>query len=148
MESTMTLTGYVGQDIELRQTRTGISTVSFRVGTTPRIKTADGWTDGTTTWVNVTCYRYLADNVGRCVSKGDPVIVHGRVRTQMWTDAGGINHERMVIEASSVGHDLNRGMSAFTRTSTKALDYSGPEEDTEESPCQEEGDRLSEPCAS
>ena len=115
MESTMTLTGYVGHKVELKQTRTGVSTVDFRMGTTPRIRNENGWTDGTTTWVNVVCYRSLAEHVSRSVSKGDPVIVHGRVRTQAWLDSGGAQHEKMVVEASSVGHDLNRGVSAFAR---------------------------------
>ena len=115
MESTMTLTGYVGQNIELRQTRTGVATVSFRMGTTPRIKTASGWIDGATTWTNVVCYRALADNVAQSIKRGDPVIIHGRVRTQVWTDPQGGEHEKTVLEAQSVGHDLNRGVSAFTK---------------------------------
>jgi len=122
MESTMTLTGYVGHNLELRQTKTGFSTVSFRVGTTPRIRTEDGWTDGATTWMTVVCYRALADHVARSVVKGDPVIVHGRVRTQSWTDARGQQHEKMVVEAGSVGHDLSRGVAAFARASMRSLE--------------------------
>lgn len=119
MEAMMTLTGYVGHNIELRQTRTGLSTVSFRIGTTPRIRTDNGWIDGVTTWINVVCYRALADHVAASLVKGDPVIVQGRVRTQAWTDPSGAQHEKMVVEAGVVGHDLNRGVSAFSRSSTR-----------------------------
>ncbi len=115
MESTIALTGYVGHDIELRSTRSGVPTVSFRVGTTPRVRTESGWNDGTTTWTTVVCYRALADHVAHSVGRGDPVIVHGRVRTQVWTDAGGEHHEKTVVEAVAVGHDLTRGVSAFAR---------------------------------
>ncbi|MDR0283372.1 MAG: single-stranded DNA-binding protein [Propionibacteriaceae bacterium] len=115
MDTTMTLTGYAGHSAELKQTRTGVATASFRVATTPRLRTESGWTDGVTTWVSVVCYRALAEHVARCVLKGDPVIVHGRVRTQAWTDAQGTPHERMIVEANTVGHDLNRGVAAFMR---------------------------------
>jgi len=115
MESTMIVNGFVGHSIELRYTKTGVPTVAFRVGTTPRVKTDNGWADGTTTWTTVVCYRGLAEHVANCVRKGDPVIAHGKVRTQAWNDADGVAHERVVLEAGSVGYDLSRGAAEFTR---------------------------------
>ncbi len=126
MESTMTLTGYVGHDLELRATKTGVPTVSFRVATTPRVRTDDGWADAATTWTNVVCYRFLAENVARSLAKGDPVIVQGRVRTQAWVDASGVNHEKVVVEAASVGHDLNRGLSGFVRATARTSEAGPP----------------------
>ena len=127
MDTTMTLTGYVGHSLELKQTKTGVSTVSFRVASTPRIRTDSGWTDGTPTWMNVECYRSLADHVAKSVNKGDAVIVHGRVRTQSWLDAQGTAHEKMVLEATAVGHDLNRGVAAYVKAH-RGPDISMPEE--------------------
>ena len=132
METTMTLTGYIGHPLELKQTKTGVSTVSFRVGSTPRIRTDSGWIDGTTTWVTVECYRVLADHVVKSVGKGDAVIVHGKIRTQSWLDAQGTARERMVLEAVSVGHDLNRGVAAFVKA------YRGPEVRMPEEPSPDE----------
>jgi len=122
MESTVTLTGYVGNDIEVRRTKTGVSTASFRVGTTPRVKRGDEWANGTTTWTTVVCYRGLADNVGASLVKGDAVIVEGRVRTQVWTDDQRDLHERVVVEAISIGHDLNRGTTALQRNQRRLAD--------------------------
>ena len=116
MESTMILTGYVGHNLEMRQTKTGVATVEFRVGNTPRYRTDNGWIDGTTTWMSVVCYRVLAEHVARSLSKGDPVIVCGKLRTQSWKDMQGVKHEKLVIEAGSIGHDLSRGVSAFARS--------------------------------
>jgi len=115
MESTMIVNGYVGHPIELKYTKTGVPTVSFRVATTPRMKTETGWEDGTTTWTTVVCYRGLAEHVANCVHRGDPVIVYGKVRTQAWSDAQGAAHEKLVLEAKSVGYDLSHGAAAFTR---------------------------------
>lgn len=115
MQATMTLSGYVGHDIELRHTKTGVPTVNFRMGTTPRMRKGDEWIDGVTTWTSVVCYRSLADHVAQSVKRGHPVIVHGRVRTQSWNDAQEATHEKTLVEAISVGHDLNKGVSVFRK---------------------------------
>ncbi|MDR0849576.1 MAG: single-stranded DNA-binding protein [Propionibacteriaceae bacterium] len=119
MESTVTLTGYVGNEIEKKTTKAGQAFATFRVGTTPRVKRGESWADGNTTWTTVVCYRDLAQNVSDSVFKGDPVFVEGRVRTQAWVDKTGQNHERTVLEADTVGHDLRRGTATFRKTPFK-----------------------------
>ena len=115
MEMAVTMTGNVGSDVEHRVTRTGLATASFRMACTPRVYREGEWHDQSTTWIGVECFRGLADNVSSSLGKGEPIIVQGRLRTRSWTDTNGVIHERLVIEASTVGHDLNRGTSAFRR---------------------------------
>jgi single-strand DNA-binding protein len=116
MEAYLTISGYVGGEVEFRRTdRTQTSKSTFRLACTPRVHRQGCWTDDPTTWVTVTCWRALADHVASSVGKGDPVIVVGRVRTQTWTGTDEQEHSRMVIEATTVGHDLTRGTSAFRR---------------------------------
>jgi single-strand DNA-binding protein len=111
MEAQVHITGYAGTEIESR----GNGTVSaFRLACTPRIKTKNGWGDGNTTWIEVACFRTLAQHVAQSVRKGDPVIVVGKLRTNVW-EKDGQTQERLVLEADMVGHDLNRGTSAFHR---------------------------------
>jgi single-strand DNA-binding protein len=62
----------------------------------------------------VSCFRLLAEHVAASVRKGDPVVVVGKLRTNVW-EKDGQTHERLVLEADMVGHDLNRGTSAFRR---------------------------------
>ena len=132
METTMTMTGYVGNDIDVKKTKTGVSLTSFRLASTPRVRTSEGWSDQATTWMTVTCYRHLADNVAKSIRKGDPVVVHGRVRTQTWSDSQGVNHERMALEAACVGHDLSRGTAAFTKAPTR-VDEGSPTDESHSS---------------
>lgn len=115
MDAFVNLTGYVGGEVELRQTRSKVSCASVRVACTPRIRRGGEWTDGETTWITMVCYRVLAENVAVSVSRGDAVILVGRLRTQAWTDADGVDHERLVLEATTVGHDLSRGTAVFQR---------------------------------
>ena len=108
----MHMTGYVGGEIEFRNNT--VATASFRLACTPRLRKAGDWTDGETTWMTVTCFRSLAENAAGSVGKGDPVIVVGRLRTSVWVKDG-VQQERTVLEALTIGHDLTRGTSAFNR---------------------------------
>jgi single-strand DNA-binding protein len=112
---TVTLFGYVGQDVSLRQAgRADVAT--FRVGTTPRYRDREGvFRDGETVWTSVTCWRTLAVNVKESVHVGDPVVVVGRMRSERWTTPEGEKRERQFLEATTVAHDLARGTSAFRK---------------------------------
>ena len=114
MDAHVHLTGNVGGDVEYRNNTVAVA--SFRLACTPRVRKAGEWVDGTTTWLTVTCFRGLAENVAASLRRGDPVLVGGRLRTNVWTKDG-IEHERLVLEATSVGHDLTWGTSAFRRVS-------------------------------
>ncbi|HJV15352.1 MAG TPA: single-stranded DNA-binding protein [Propionibacteriaceae bacterium] len=129
MEAQVHITGYAGTEVEGR----GNGTVSaFRLACTPRIRTKNGWGDGNTTWIEVACFRTLAQHVAQSVHKGDPVVVVGKLRTNVW-EKDGQTHERLVLEADMVGHDLNRGTSVFHRpprlTATESPEPNEPPDD-------------------
>ena len=102
------------------------------LASTPRIRRGDDWIDGHTTWVNIECSNRLADNARDSLAKGDPVVVFGRLRTKVW-ESEGTKHERMVIVASSIGHDLSRGSTAFPR-------FAWPRQREEADPERDDGD--------
>ncbi len=115
-EAFVTFQGWVGNDVVHRETNRG-NVANFRVGVTPRIRRATGeWVDGQTSWFSVTCWRQLADNVRDSVRKGDPVLVHGRLRADVWERSDGQSSTTYVVEALHVGHDLARGTSSFLRS--------------------------------
>jgi single-strand DNA-binding protein len=111
MEAQVHITGYAGSEVEVRG---GGKVSAFRLACTPRIRTKDGWGDGNTTWIDVACFRTLAQHVAESVRKGDPVLVVGKLRTNVW-EKDGQTHERLVLEADMVGHDLTRGTAVFRR---------------------------------
>ena len=116
-ETLITLQGYVGGDVKVRAA--GDSQVAtFRVGSTPRrySKKDAGWVDGDTQWYSVSCWRALGEHVERSLRRGDPVVLHGRLTVQTWTNTAGLEVTTFEVEAVFVGHDLNRGTSAFTKT--------------------------------
>jgi single-strand DNA-binding protein len=114
-EAFVTFQGWVGNDVVHRETAQG-NVANLRVGTTPRIRKRNGdWVDGPTSWFSVTCWRTLADHVRDSVRKGEPILVHGRLRTDVWEREDGQSSVTYVVEASHVGHDLSRGTTAFVK---------------------------------
>lgn len=91
----------------------------LRVATRPRMydRASGQWRDGSPSFITVVCWRALAENVAASVSKGDPVVVTGRLRTGSYTAADGQRRLSVEVHASSVGHDLTLGRSLFTRFS-------------------------------
>jgi single-strand DNA-binding protein len=115
-EAFVTFQGWVGNDVVYRDTAQG-NVANFRVGSTPRIRKRSGeWVDGPTSWFSVTCWRALADNVRTSVHKGEPVLVHGRLRTDVWEREDGQSSVTYVVDATYVGHDLSRGTAAFVKS--------------------------------
>jgi single-strand DNA-binding protein len=124
-ESYMTLQGWVGGDVDLRDVGE-TQCASFRVGSTPRYSRNGSWVDGQTSWFTVNCWRSLGKNVAESVKRGDAVVVHGRVRVDVWEREGQPSSVSWIVDATFVGHDLTRGTSAFTKTARTARD---PRED-------------------
>ncbi len=117
-EAHISLTGYVASEPRIKTIREGLQNLSMRVAWTPRwLDRATGeWADGNTSYVTVTCWRKLADNAAVCLRKGDPVVVKGRLSVRSYDDKQGIPRTQVDVDASSIGHDLCRGVALFQRT--------------------------------
>jgi single-strand DNA-binding protein len=73
------------------------------------------WVDGETNWFTVTAFRQLAINCAGSVSKGERVLVTGKLRVRDW-DNGERAGTSVEVEAEALGHDLTWGTATFTRT--------------------------------
>lgn len=120
-ETTVTVQGWIGGPVSLR--RAGNAPVaSFRLAATPRRyhATTGEWSDDTTQWFTVNAWRALGEHCATSLRRSDPVVVVGRLRASTWVNAAGVEVTSFEIDAQSVGHDLNRGTSQFTRTQRAA----------------------------
>jgi single-strand DNA-binding protein len=90
---------------------------NFRMASTSRRYDAarQEFVDGGTFWVDVECWNNLSSNVSASVSKGDPVIVRGALRTDSWESETG-RRSTPRIRAFAVGPDLARGTAVFKRS--------------------------------
>jgi len=116
-EAQVSLSGYVATQPVTRSVPSGATNVSMRVAWTPRKqdRVTGEWTDGNTSYVTVICWRRLGTNVAVCVRKGDPVVVKGKLSVRTYEDRQGTLRTVAEVDASSVGHDLNRGVASFQR---------------------------------
>lgn len=122
----ITIIGNVASDVSLNFTKGGVSVAHFRVaaGTRRFDRQSERWMDGDTHFFSISCFRDLAHNVIQSVSKGQPVIIRGRLRSRETIRECGehIHTFRYYdVEASVVGHDLSRGSAAFTRVKRAAV---------------------------
>ena len=116
MSSKITVIGNVVNSPTRNRTQNG-SVTNFRVAATERRfdSATQGWVDGSTFFVDVECWGELGGNVSHSISKGDPVVVVGAIRTHEWDSDQG-RRSRPQVKAEAVGPNLARGTAEFRRT--------------------------------
>ena len=114
--TSITIVGNVVDEVLNKPTQNGLSRASFRVASTQRRKDRETgqWVDGHKFFVNVICWRELAENAALSLKKGDPVVVTGRIHSRQYVREES-NHVAYEVDPESIGHDLARGTSAFTK---------------------------------
>jgi single-strand DNA-binding protein len=112
----ITLSGHVAAAPHLRLAG-GAPVTSFRVGATPRRhdKATDTWVDDETLWFTVTAWRALAEHCASSLTKGDKVLVTGKLTQSSWTGDDGAVRTGHEVEAVSVGIDLSRHSAVSVR---------------------------------
>jgi single-strand DNA-binding protein len=121
-DTAMTIVGNVVDTPRMRITKSGHAVTNFRVASTSRRydREQQRWIDNCTLYVNVTCWRAMAENVAFSLHKGQPVVVTGRYYAREYE----INETMRVsyeLEANAVGHDLTRGTSEFRKVVRPAV---------------------------
>ncbi|WP_084074920.1 single-stranded DNA-binding protein [Demequina sp. NBRC 110052] len=120
-ELTIAVSGWVATDPTLRIGAGGTTMTTFRIASTARYFDRDRkqWVDSKTEWFNVRVFRGNAITVEKSLFKGQPVVVTGRLRTNVWESQSGPRTD-LVIDAHAVGHDLTKGIATFTRATGDA----------------------------
>ena len=117
MSEMLSVAGLVATTPRHLVTQDGLPITSFRLASSQRRfdRAQNKWIDGETNWFTVTSFRQLAINASGSVSKGDRVLVAGKLRVRDWEN-GERSGTAVEVEAESIGHDLSWGNSNFTRT--------------------------------
>jgi single stranded DNA-binding protein len=128
----ITVIGNVVNSPARNRTQNG-SVTNFRIASTERRfdSATQAWIDGHTFFVDVECWGELGGNVSHSVSKGDPVVVVGTIRTHEWDSEQG-RRSRSQIRAEAVAPNLARGVAEFRKTQRSAAAAAeGPEQPQE-----------------
>jgi single-strand DNA-binding protein len=122
-EAQISVVGYVASEPSyVTVGRNGIPKLTMRVAWTTRRRDAVSgqWVDANTSFVSVTCWRRLADNLATCLRKGDPVVLRGRLDVRSFVGRDGQRRTSVEVDANTLGHDLNRGVAGFRRVFDKS----------------------------
>lgn len=89
--------GHLGRNPELRRTPNGTSVCSFSVATTEKYNDKES-----TEWHNVVVWKDQAEQCEQLLSKGDGVVIVGKLNTRTWDDNDGAKRVRTEIVAFTV----------------------------------------------
>ncbi|MFI7586816.1 single-stranded DNA-binding protein [Spongisporangium articulatum] len=124
----VTVRGNITNDLTIRQLDENRQVANF--GIACNVRRWDGPTrrfvDQQTLYYRVSCWGRLADNAAASFAKGEPVLVHGKVKQESW-EKDGQRFEATTIVAEYIGHDLNWGTSSF-RKIARAVPVEAPED--------------------
>ena len=93
--------GRLTADPELRQTASGIASCNFSIAVDRAYRTKDTG-EKQVDFIRVTAWRQTAEFISKYFSKGKMIIVEGSLRNNDYTDANGVKHYSMVVNAESV----------------------------------------------
>jgi len=124
----VSLIGNLGKDPEMRQTQSGASVGTLRIGVTERRKEGDDYKDHTE-WVSVVCFGKTAENAAKYLQKGRQVFVEGRLQTRSWDDKTGQTRYTTEVVASQLlflgsarDQASSGGASNFSRNDPVSID--------------------------
>lgn len=127
MSNTITITGRLAADPELRFAASGTAMCNISVPDQKRVKNKDTneWEDASaTTWFRVTVFKDAAEALAEQARKGDNVVVTGRLITREWTSKDGEVKSSLEVDYATVA--VVPGGPRTTRTQGQQAAQSDP----------------------
>jgi single-strand DNA-binding protein len=105
--TTVTVAGNLTRDPEIRYTREGQATTSLSVAVNRRWQNQQTkeWEESVS-FLDVVCWRDLAENVALSLSKGSRVLISGRLEQRSWETDSGERRSKVEIVADDIGASL------------------------------------------
>src|SRR5215211_4339119 len=115
-DSTVTIVGNVTRDPEIRYTGGGAAKASFSVAVSRRWQNrqTNEWEEQTS-FLNVVCWREMAENVAESIGKGTRVVVTGRLEQRSWETDNGEKRSVVEVVADEIGTSLRWATAQITR---------------------------------
>lgn len=127
----LTIAGNVTAPPELKFGKTsGLPFTRFRVAVNSGRwdKEHGAYVQTHTSFIEVIAFGALGLNVYESVQKGNPVVVHGRLRVEDW-DNGERRGTTVRIHADQIGFDMTFGQGSFTKVTRPAVPVADPMND-------------------
>ncbi|MDD7941689.1 single-stranded DNA-binding protein [Actinomycetospora lutea] len=121
-ETTLTIVGNLTDAPELRYLPSGAARAGFTVASTPRRfdRQSGEWTDGDALFLRAVAWGALAEHAAESLSRGDRVVVTGRLRQRSFETAEGQRRQVIELEVDEVGVSLRYATARPQRMSAVA----------------------------
>ena len=129
MLNTITIHGRLTQDVELKQTQSGVSGCNFTVAVDRSYSKGE---DKITDFFTVVCWRGLADMVAKYFTKGKEILVSGEMQSRKWQDNDGNNRISWEIQANTVDFCGSKGNTNLITTNTTQGNLDAVVDDTKD----------------
>jgi single-strand DNA-binding protein len=126
-ETLITVIGNITGDPELRFTPSGAAVANFTVASTPRTfdRDTNEWKDADTLFMRCSIWREAAENVAESLTKGNRVIVTGRLVQRSYETNEGEKRTVVELQVDEVGPSLRYASAKVTRKA--AANHGGSE---------------------
>jgi len=117
-DTIVTVQGRLVADPEVCVGRSGQPYARFRIASTPRRPVSGqpgAFEDGDTAFYTVYAFRHLGANIVKSFSKGEPVVVQGRLRVREYQREDKSYGTSVNVDANLAGHDLNWGQAVYEK---------------------------------
>jgi single-strand DNA-binding protein len=117
-ETTLTITGSLTADPELRFTPNGIAVANFTVASNARRfdKATNGYVDVEPIFLRCTAWRTLAENTAESLTRGTRVIVTGTLRSNSYETREGDKRTSLELTVTELGASLLWATAKITKT--------------------------------
>ena len=124
-DTTLTITGNLTADPELRFTGTGTPVAAFTVAASRRVydQASGQWKDGGTLFLRCSAWRDLAEHAAETLEKGMRVIVTGRLRQRDYEASDGTRRTVCELDADDIGPSLKWATAKIAKTSRDKIPH-------------------------
>lgn len=96
------LIGRLTRDPILKSTSSGYQICNFGLATGRRYKDQDNRIKEETTFVEISCFGKMAENLSKYMRKGRLIYIGGRLKLDSWDDQNGQRHSRLSVIAENI----------------------------------------------
>ena len=128
-ETITTIVGNLTADPELRFTPAGHAVANFTVASTPRTfdRQSGEWKDGDALFMRCTIWRDAAEHVAESLTRGNRVVVQGRLRQRSFETRDGEKRTVVELDVDEIGPSLRYATVKVTKASRSDAESSGPD---------------------
>ena len=128
--NTVTITGNLTRDPELRFTPSGQAITSFGIAVNRRwLNRDDNTWEESTSFFDILAWAELAENATQSLARGTRVTVTGRLEQRSWETPEGQKRSKVEINASDIATSLAWATAKVTKTERQAPEAASVNED-------------------